>query len=690
MKTAFKCLAILIAVILVLSGAASAAESIGDAPLVLQDLDYTENPIDIPNPDRGFYRANDGNIVPVSGGAGGGSANSSVVTISGAAINPRIAHMYFDLRNFSSQAGGTTQPLTEPALSYIRATLQKVRAGEGVAILRFVYHQTDTYNRTNGPEPTGNCTVAGHTDKNWIQYHIFQLKPIFQEYEDIIMCVDGGFFGCWGEMHTTAYSKTAANYVWLLDALLDAVPESRSILVHAGGFLAWYNAKHGTAYNFTSMNTLPAPARGAPEQRFGMFNDSYANDVTDNGSLSEGTGLVGGSYSRDRVLNWVRNQNNFYGGETNDGTSDTSYTRFPNVAYEAPIAHTSHLNTDWYSGRLNLWGSFVYNEANVTISLSNQAGARAVFDPVYDGKNGIEFFRDRLGYRLVLREAKASEWVAQNGVLRFEGKIQNVGFGNIVNRKNVAVILKPKTGSGSYTALTGLDARDWLCDLDSRASNTAAYRDLNFSLNMGAFGDVPAGGYDIYLKINDPQEMSANKRCIRLANKGNNIWDAATGANLIGSTTVTPVQEAFSFSGAILYQPSSHQATVTLHNNKDNYTISTKTAANGAFTLTLPAPPQQGALYTLVITKPGYLSYTLNNLTWAELAGIDKIDIQPIAGDVNGDGVVNAVDLAQLLSEFNRGPLVFLAADIDGNGIVNATDLTYLLAGFNKRNVVEN
>ncbi|HOH08059.1 MAG TPA: hypothetical protein PLF89_11060, partial [bacterium] len=27
-----------------------------EAPLVLQTLDYTENPVDIPNPDRGPYR----------------------------------------------------------------------------------------------------------------------------------------------------------------------------------------------------------------------------------------------------------------------------------------------------------------------------------------------------------------------------------------------------------------------------------------------------------------------------------------------------------------------------------------------------------------------------------------------------------------------------------------------------------
>ena len=161
----------------------------------------------------------------------------------------------------------------------------------------------------------------------------------------------------------------------------------------------------------------------------------------------------------------------------------------------------------------------------------------AVFDPVYDGRSGLEYMRDRLGYRLVLREANASESVVQNGVLRFAGKIQNVGFGNIVNYKAVRVILKSKTGPETYSVLTNIDARLWRPDLDSRASNTAAYRDLSFSIRMNTFGDVPVGDYDIYLKINDPKETSAARRCIRFANNGS-IWDAALGANLIGSTTV--------------------------------------------------------------------------------------------------------------------------------------------------------
>lgn len=121
----------------------------------------------------------------------------------------------------------------------------------------------------------------------------------------------------------------------------------------------------------------------------------------------------------------------------------------------------------------------------------------------------------------------------------FEGKIQNVGFGNVVNEKKMSVILKFKDGSISYVVATNLDAKDWLTaeNWNSMADNTAAWRDLNFSINMGVFGKVPLGDDEIYLKINNPKEQSANKRRIRFANKGNS-WNADLGANLIGATTV--------------------------------------------------------------------------------------------------------------------------------------------------------
>ncbi len=192
---------------------------------------------------------------------------------------------------------------------------------------------------------------------------------------------------------------------------------------------------------------------------------------------------------------------------------------------------------------------FPYTKDKIDVEITfphNNKSVRVLYDPVYEGKNVLEYFRDRMGYRLVLREAKVSEWVEQNGTLKFEGKIQNVGFGNVVNRKNVSVVLKPKAGSESYILLTNLDARDWQSAEvgpngempDSRATNTDAWRDLNFSVEMSEFGDVPAGDYDIYLKINDPKEASRHKRSIQFAN--HNIWNASLGASLIGSTTVEP------------------------------------------------------------------------------------------------------------------------------------------------------
>ena len=594
-----------------------------EAPLVLQALDYTENPVDIPNPDRGAYRGRWQNISPDSVNETNSpfgitpevdhrvpvDANSvlyhgrQVPTVEGDDIEvtqfyngvnqntkpyvggtgvsalPSILFMGFDLCNFSSNAflsakgafgykddglfkdpvtgatrTGKTQPLTAYALDYIRGLLQKVRDGNGVAFVKFSYdgngfsyiepHKYPNLNLTEGlifgPEPayvtpnnpSAMCDVPGHTDQDWIEYHLWQLKPIFNEFEDIIMCVKTGMLGPWGEQHSSPMALNPEAQRKLMTACLDAVPASRILLTKQRIFLSWYNYTYGTTYTAANINTMPVPPKGSPEARFGVYDDSFA-----------------ANNSRYRDLTWIYNQNTMT--EFEGGIGDNILGNMPGAILEYQQYRTTCVNMR--HGNYWRWSDFIYNEANVTAPVTFPASSRervppftgptktVIFDPVYDGRNGLEYMRDRLGYRLVLREAKASEWVAQNGALSFEGKIQNVGFGNVVNRKNVSVILKPKAGSNFYIALTNLDARDWLTDEGSngRPDNMAAWRDLNFSVKMSAFGSVPAGKYDIYLKINDPKEQSANKRCIRFANKGNS-WNADLGANLIGSTTVVP------------------------------------------------------------------------------------------------------------------------------------------------------
>lgn len=573
-----------------------------EGALVAQNLNYEENPIDIPNPDRGFYVSNDGMIVPVEGDPGDIlNVGAEPTDVAGVEVQTMVSHMYFDLRNYSSNAylsrgeryndeyfapedvaiasrgdanpeyethydywhenvqstwpKGTSQPITEDGLAYIRDKLQQVRDGNGVALVRFNYdgrgfswvdcdHPEDGYidTLTNDCEP----------DKEMVLTHIEQLKPILHEYEDVIMAVDGGMFGPWGEMHSTTFGTSPEAYTWLLNAWLDAVPESRSIIVQGGAFLSWYNSTYGTDYTFETIDQIPAPQPGTPEARFGFFNDSYAygcdegEDYPDDwGSLAEGASWPGSplgdadSYDRGRLMTWIRGQNNFYGGEAQG--DETLWNTYPFVAWEASYAQTVYLNADYSDEVHQRWADFTYTEENVTIDMENAYEApytvtNAIFDPVYDGRNGVEYWRDRLGYRMVLRDANASEWVSAEGTLSFEGKIQNVGFGNIVNQKSVTVILAAKDGSAVYSVLTDIDAREWRPDLDSRATNTAAWRDLSFSIPMAQFGNVAAGEYDIYLKINDPKETTETKRCIQFANY--DIWNADLAANLIGSTEV--------------------------------------------------------------------------------------------------------------------------------------------------------
>lgn len=618
-----------------------------DAPLIPQALDFTENPVDIPNPDRGPYRGRWQNIppsmvnavnspfgitpevdhrVPIDASTvlyhgrqvptvegddieetqfynGVNQNTGPYIGGTGVSAMPSVSFMSFDLNLFSSNAflsakdafaykadglfidpktgarrTGVTQPLTPYALDYIRGLLQTVRDGEGVAFVKFSYdgngfnyiephkypHLDLTEGLIHGPEPTyvtannpsAMCDVPGHEDKTWIQYHIWQLKPIFEEFEDVIMTVKTGMLGPWGEQHTSPEAQNVEAYKMLLDAYLDAVPASRSLITHAGGFLAWYNETYGTRYTFSDIHTMPVPPKGSPEARFGFFNDSHAaGNWSDNGSLSEGEAMINArygdsSYDRYKVITWIGKQNRIFQGE--GGIGDNVFGTMPGAIIEAWDLRITALNMR--HGRYDRWNGFIYTEENVTKPVRFPADEAelasgeytgpvrtAVFDPVYEGRTGLEYMRDRMGYRLVLREARASEWVALNGTLRFEGTIQNVGFGNVVNRKNVWVILKSTATGATYRALTDLDARDWLNDAsgNGRPDNTAAWRDLRFAVRLSAFGEVPPGEYGIHLNINDPKEQSVNKRSIRFANKGG-MWDADLGANRIGTTRVNP------------------------------------------------------------------------------------------------------------------------------------------------------
>lgn len=695
----------------------------GKDSLVLQSLDYTENPIDIPNPDRGFERGNDdaaglGTFVPDKPNGsnywGYMTVPASENTILGqkfemayemtppmyfgqeglgpdycnVPVEPRIVQFYISLNEFSSNAWcdsspgnpdehdrqGVDGPITEYGLDFIKKQLEFIRTNtNSVAHIRvcydpkgwnhFVWNADNLAYEDDGPSTPNeryyykadydkpvsvnkrkeqvakpgagtwrgsspifrNCTVPGYTNMNWVQYHYQQLKPIFHEYADIIWAFDSGTFGPWGESHSNYEAEVPGTYHTVLNSLLDAVPDGKPIMTHIGSFLDWYNRTYDTTYTFGSLETFPAPVRGTPEARFGMFDDSNgfsADEYSygDGGSLTEGyrmlaydsilpgynpkgidpsltrpgvSSLIGYNdsgtnrlvaspeplddarwrgvhfidWDRTKVMNFLGKMS-VYGGEQIDvepksGTNggfvaigeriDNPYNnvvaRFPSMFYEHSIANWTYMCMQQGPQRFKSRADYLYTKENIEVEITypwNGKKVQVLYDPVYEGQSALAYYRDRMGYRLVLREAKTSASVKQEESLVFDGKLQNVGWGKIFNKKNVKVMLKSKSSDFvSNAVILNIDPYDWKpAEVgpdgempDSRATNTQAWHNLNFSISLSEFGNLSPGEYDIYLKVNDPKETTINKRSIRFANKGQ-IWNEDLGANLIGSTTV--------------------------------------------------------------------------------------------------------------------------------------------------------
>ena len=153
-------------------------------------------------------------------------------------------------------------------------------------------------------------------------------------------------------------------------------------------------------------------------------------------------------------------------GNYNDSPCSNVILRFPEIFYEHSIARTTYLDMQQGSGSYASRAELTYTQPNIaeafTLPWSGQQ-ITPTYDSVYNGQSALAYYRDRMGYRLVLRDANASAWAVQgNGNLAFDGKIQNVGWGQIFNTKAVNVILKGQsTGFVSNEVLTDIDPYDW-------------------------------------------------------------------------------------------------------------------------------------------------------------------------------------------------------------------------------------
>lgn len=435
------------------------------------DVTYTVDESDFCNPERGFYVPT---IKYFSGGLMPAAQTSADAIEAMRRGGKTLTYSDFYIKDF------VYKDISEEALEFIRTHFQAHRDGGAKSVVRFAYSD-------------GNA----QSDKPWdapveqTLRHVEQLKPIFQEYQDVIYVVQYGFVGSWGEgYYTDNYGMnpvTDEQYYsrrQLMNALMEAVPASRQIAVR-------YPLYKRGILGIEAGDTITAETAFGPSQiaRVAAFNDCFVSDYNDVGTYKS-------SYDR---IHWATETNYVsMGGET--CRAPQNFCNCDNTLDNLRQFHWSYLNE-------------AYNKETHAVWIKGGC---------YD------YIKSHLGYRLVLKGAAFSGPFTAGGKLNVKLHIKNEGFASIINKRPMQwVLVNAADASEKYVIPSPKDPREW------KGSQTYVYEE-NIQLPSG----LKAGQkYKLALELPDDAQTLASKPefSIRFANL--DVWEEATGLNIL--TTLT-------------------------------------------------------------------------------------------------------------------------------------------------------
>ena len=309
-------------------------------------------------------------------------------------------------------------------LNEIRTALNNCRQQGVKTLLRSAY----AWDEMLAPDPKNIETI---------KTHVMDMKPIYIEYEDIIVAVEMGMFGPWGEMHSSSHStvNTKLYYPVATGALKQvhatymlALPSKRSVLVRRPYYIR-------QLFNDDKPLTSAEAYGNTPKARTGYHNDAYLASIDDGGTFGAG-------WSRAQELTYINKmtQYAFFGGES-FGTPNDAYNNAKNALVESKQQHMTYLHRDYQKSIYDAWGS-----------------------------SGKEDFTRKLGYRFELKNLSYTREVAPGGILHFSLKLQNTGFSAMHLNRPVNLILENgKVGSEriKYQTTLTVDPRTWTPEIQS-------------------------------------------------------------------------------------------------------------------------------------------------------------------------------------------------------------------------------
>jgi hypothetical protein len=477
------------------------------AGLVKQDIDTTDAMATLDNFDRGFYTPQVLHLKP-SGGKPIGKPWAKLLHLR-AEISEFSSHAWLGIDSASGDTiRGKDQDLTEDALNVLQESLDSIRSFGGHVIVRICYD----------PWYNGRSNVT--PDHEWVLKHVKQLAPVLSKNTDVIVALEMGMHGAYGEMH----SDTNITYDRVAEAvnlMLRNTPPELKILTRTGnysakvlGFDNWGVDFHIDGEKFAEI----AKAKGDTMYRVGMFNDGYLGTQYDYGTWGADCAT---SICREEGVAWLEKYgiNTPYGGEALTTAENYQVINTPEfLAYEGFRTHTSYLNIQWNNKLIDSWKKTPFTQKDFD------------YDPArVDSLSGFKYINDHLGYRFVLRESWLSDTVGSDGILRAKLRIQNVGFGNLTREVMASVYIHGMANFGPLDTIAAfninksLDSVDFMKvysrKIEIKGADTVMTFDGNnemaFEVNLGTHKDWDGKLLEAYLKVCSEKKPDD---CIRFAN----------------------------------------------------------------------------------------------------------------------------------------------------------------------------
>ncbi|MEV6851323.1 DUF4832 domain-containing protein [Actinoplanes sp. NPDC051411] len=404
-----------------------------------------------------------------------------------------LIHSYVHLDKYQ------TGDLPPALLDNLSSGLAAVRSSGMKIVLRFAY-VWDGYSAVTEPQ---------------MERHIDQLAPVLRANADVIMHLEAGFFGAWGEWHESPYtaaseeSQAPVRYR-LVKKLLSATPAAIPVAIRYPIF----------NYEMAQRTTPPAGC-DLPDNcllttqdfdRLGFHDDCFLADSADMGTYDQNSWL--GWFDVPAKKQWVYDMrtsaggNKIVGGETCDSTGGDDAAGV-NAQYELAHQHWTEINEDYAPVNINLW-------KNTSVAASGNDPAETLFTRI----------KRKLGYRLRLVDATFPTRSTAGDTFSFSARLTNDGFAGPIKPRPVFLVFDD--GTHRYNVpLNGVDPRTW-------TPGAVAVPPRTVSLPA-----MVVGTYRLAMWLPDQSESLRGNPSysVRLANTG--TWDAAKGYNVLaGAVTV--------------------------------------------------------------------------------------------------------------------------------------------------------